>query len=121
MRTNGWNTPVPTIYPCPRLASCAGVRKTPPLRTADAGGSVLEGDAVKSKKQVVMVELVSGVAQEVDRAFTTPLLQSHKTETIIINARVFIFFQADAGMASARTARDVPVLIHGPNILIFKL
>ena len=41
----------------------------PPFNTADLGDSVLDGDAVRSKKQVVMTGvLASGVAQEVETA-----------------------------------------------------
>jgi hypothetical protein len=102
------------MYPCPRVPSCAGVRNTPPLRTADAWGSVLEGDAVKSKKQVVMVELVSGVAQDVDKAFATPVLHSHKADPIIINARVVMddLLGSKAGMGAFQYCKACARLIR---------
>ena len=79
------------MVPWPRSPFSAGTRNIPPFSTTDAGAWVVEGEAVRSKKQVVTVGvLLSGVAQDVESPAAAASPQNHRPEIVAAKlAKVF--------------------------------
>jgi hypothetical protein len=72
------------------------------LRTTDAGVCVLDGDAVRSKKQVVIGTFVSGVAHEVGGAWPAhaPEASQHSPRNSRVWIRGVIFFSVKINISA---------------------